>query len=487
MSYPISLKNQPKQVAALKQNQLLMMLPQMQQAITLLQMPVMELMPLIEAEMERNPLLEREMEEIDEEETIEEDSDRDPEKEIAFDENDFNILKQMDEQWRESLSDQLQLEDPKQTSEIENNKTFLENQLTAPVSLFSHLMDQAKDTFSDPNEFLFAESLIGNFDEYGYLKTPLEEIATLLNCSVEKLQEILKKIQTFDPFGVGGQNVQESLLIQLRCLNKEDSLAYKIIQNHYDDLIHNRIPKIQKSLNCQNQQICEAIEKEIAKLDLRPGAWYNLSTNANIVPDILIRQDQNQLHVDTNDDFLPTLRLNRRYMRLLEDKDVPTETKEYIQQHLLSAKWLSRNIRQRNETLIRITEFLTKKQKEFFATSEGELIPLTMKEVAQELQLHESTIARAVANKYVYCSRGLLPLRSFFTTAYSSKEGKEISSSTVQTAIQELIKNENKKKPLTDDLIAEKLQEKGIVCARRTVSKHRRTLNIGNTSQRKRY
>lgn len=484
---PISLKTQPKQVTALKQSQLLMMLPQMQQAITLLQMPVMELTPLIEAEMERNPLLEQE--ETDEDESIEEEETDhdDPEREISFDENDFETFMQMDEQWRESLSDQLQADDPHQSSEMEKRKSFLESNLTTPPSLFSHLMNQAKDTFSDPKELLIAESLIGNFDEYGYLKTSLEEIAALSGCLVESLQKILEKIQTFDPFGVGARSVQECLLIQLRCLNKADSLAYKIIRDHYEDLIHNHIPKIQKSLSCQNHEIRESIEKQIAKLDLRPGAWYALPNNANIVPDILIRQDRDQLFIDTNDDFLPTLRLNRRYMSLLEDKDVPAETKEYIQHHLLSAKWLSRNIRQRNETLIRITEYLTKKQDQFFSKAEGELVPLTMKEVAQELHLHESTIARAVANKYVNCSRGLLPLRAFFTTAYSNKEGKEISSSTVQGAIQELIKREDKKKPLTDEKIVEKLQERGIVCARRTVSKHRRTLNIGNTTQRKKY
>lgn len=490
MSYPISLKLQPKQAMALKQSQLLMMLPQMRQALTLLQMPIMELTPFLEAEMERNPLLECEPQEKEEEEQIdEEEADGDSllEKEMTFDERDFEVMKQLDEQWRESMADSMQEEDPQHASDQERRKSFAENSLSETPTLFGHLMKQAQESFADPKELALAEALIGHFDEHGFLHTNLEEIATLTQASVPELQKVLKEIQTFEPYGVGAHTVQESLLIQLLCLGKKNSFAYEIVESHYDDLLHNRIPKIQKELHCSYEEIKEAIDKHIAKLDLRPGAWYLHPINHSIIPDLLIRQENEEWIVETNDDSLPSLRLNQRYLRMLEDETLSIETKEFIRHHLMSAKWLVRNIYQRNDTLLRIGQYLVKKQKAFLGTPDGELLPLTMKEVAEELELHESTIARAVANKYVHTPRGLLSLRSFFTTAYSNSQGQEISANTVCEAIQELINTEDKKKPLSDEAISLKLKERGILCARRTVAKHRHNLNIGTAQQRKQF
>lgn len=490
MKRELSLQLQPRQELTLKQNQLLMMLPQMQQAIYLLQLPVMELSAVINEELEKNPILEQESEEIptpleqsEKEEIVNENVAA--ETEVFFDQKDFEILKHLDEEYRDhfALSGNYQTY---RTEEEEKLKNFVENNTCEKESLFTYLMKQAKETFDHPKDLELAECLIGNFDENGFLITPLEEIASLYNTTKDKLRTILGIIQTFDPCGIGAQDIRQSLLIQLQKLRKEKSLAYKIIDQHYNDLLHNRIPQIHKNSGHSYSEIKQAIE-HIAKLDLRPGANFSRNMPQILVPDANIRQENDQLIVEINEDWTPSLRLNKRYMRMLKDQHLTREAREFIHHHLISAKWLVRNIYQRNETITRIVEFLADKQKEFFTQPNGSLIPMTMKELAKELNLHESTIARAVANKYISCSRGILPLRSFFSVTYVNIAGDDISAHTVRNAIKELIERENKETPLSDETISSKLKEIGIICARRTVSKHRNQLNLGTAQQRRKY
>ena len=332
-----------------------------------------------------------------------------------------------------------------------------------------------------------AEALIGNFDERGFLQTSLLEIALLNGFEEHNLQKILVQIQDFEPFGVGAKNLQESLLIQLRCMAKKNTLAYEIIEKHYEDLLHNRIPLIQKSLKCTSDEIANAIDRCISKLDLHPGTWHSRQTVQTITPDVIVRQEDDKLIIETNDDYIPSLRFSSRYMRMLEDENLSLEAKEFIRHKILSAKWLLRNIHQRNETLEKIAHSLTQRQREFFVNPEGKLIPLTMKILSEELSLHESTIARAVANKYIDCPRGLLPLRSFFTNAIVNDEGEDISSNTVKNVLLDIIHNEDKHKPLSDEAISKMIKAKGINCARRTVAKDLAALNIGNTQQRRKF
>lgn len=493
MTYSMSMDLGPRQ--SLKQNQLLMMLPQMRQAISLLQLPIMELSPLIEAELEHNPVLEYleertddgELERVEEDAVHEEpEAEFNEEKEITIDNKDFEVLKQLDEDFRDYYDENQQEVTPR-TRDDEKKQTFLESSLIDTPKLFEFLMLQAEETFENAEDRKVAECIIGNLDERGFLQMPLEEISLLAGAPAEKVKTILIEIQTFEPYGIGASDLRESLLIQLRCLHKQNTLAYIIIEDHFDDLLHNRLPNIQKKLNCDYKKLCETIENQIARLDFRPGATLSASNQQNIVADLTIVLEDTTLIVEVNRDSIPSLCLNRRYMRMLEDESLPVETKDYIKQNVLSAKWLMRNIYQRNDTLIRIGEMLAKVQREFLINPEGKLVPLTMKTVAQDLDLHESTIARAVSNKYVNTPRGLLPLRSFFSTAYVNTEGEDISSTTVQDAIQNLIEKEDKKRPLSDDTISKKLKDVGIICARRTVAKHRQELNLGNTSQRRKF
>lgn len=493
MPYSMSMDLLPKQTQNLKQTQRLIMSPQMQQAIHLLQMPILELSTTIDAELEQNPVLEYMEEEQDDpsdlnpnEQEIPQEGETSPEKELVFDDRDFEILRKLDDEFRDCFAESGTFNCTR-TLEEEKRRTFLESSICDEASLFEHLMKQAKETFETPEDLAMAEALIGNFSKEGFLETSLDEIALCNNFNEQRLKHVLKDIQSFEPYGVGARNLQESLLIQLRCQQKKETLAYSIIDEHYDDLLHNRIPVIRKALACTSKEIEEALNRHITKLDLHPGTWFSRTLVPYITADVSIKQEGDRLFAAVNDEPLPSLRLNSKYLRMLEDESLPSETKDFIRNKILSAKWLLRNIWQRSETLEKIAQSLAKRQKEFFLDPHGKLVPLTMKMVAEELGLHESTIARAVANKYVDSPKGLLPLRSFFTNAFTSQEGEEISAKTVREVLLDIIQNEDKHKPLSDQAISQKIKEMGISCARRTVAKFRAALNIGNAQQRRKF
>lgn len=465
------------------------MSPQMQQALYLMQVPVMELALVIQEEMEQNPLLEysEEEEPLDEDEG-ERKADEDPtiEAELIFDDKDFEILKHLDEEFDDHFAGS-ETEQITRTAEQQQRQTFLEQSIPFRKSLFEHLMQQAKETFETEEELEISEAIIGNVDENGFLWVPLREIAILGDWAESQLEKVLREIQTFEPFGVGACSLQEAFLIQLRCRHQENTLAYRIIDQHWEDLLHNNILAIKKKLKRPLHEIKEAIDRRISLLDFRPGAFYSNLTVQSITPDVSLVLNDNQLAVVINDQDLPTLRFNSRYLRMLEDDNLPKETKDFIRNKIMSARWLLKNIDQRNNTLRRIVEVLAKYQEGFFLDPKGTLTPLTMKAIAEELGVHESTITRAVANKYLDSPRGLFPLRDFFSYAYMTSEGQEMSSKTVRQLLKEMIADENKQKPLSDDAISQLLKGRGIICARRTVAKYRSEMGIGNTKQRRQF
>lgn len=492
MPYQVSLDQVQKTTQNIKQLQRLIMTPQMQQAILLLQMPIMELTAIVEAELEQNPILnplqedEEENGEIEqlelETKEIEQQIDRDPEKELNFDEQSFEIMRQIEEDFfAENEPHAI-----KRNSEEEKLKVYLENSILFEKSLFETLMQQAHETFESKEERLMAENIIGNLDQNGFLKTSLEEIAQLGSFKKDQLKAILDKIKTFEPHGVGAETLQESLLIQLKCKSQEETLAFRIVQLHFEDLLQNHIPVIIKSLNCSSEEVTTAVE-QIAKLNLHPGTQYSLQPVQYIVPDVTIRLENDHLGISVNDDYLPSLHLNLRYMKMLKDPATAPDVREFIIGKLMSAKWLIRNIFQRNDTIEKIALYLAKHQKDFFLSPQGKLIPLTMKMIAEELNLHESTIARAVSNKYINSPRGLYPLRYFFSTGYVDEKGADISAKTVQDVLREVIENEDKSSPYSDEEISAELKKRGISCARRTIAKYRVELNFGNAHQRKKF
>lgn len=489
MTYSMSLNLQQKASQSLKQTQRLIMSPQMQQAIQLLQMPVMELSQVVEAEMEHNPILEYEIADQSKiEDEIEEaylDGEFQAEEEMVFDEKDYEVLHRLDEDFGEHFAQSSNLS-LKSNADEEKLRAFMESSIQRQSTLFEHLMKQARESFDSEREIDLAESIIGNFDERGFLEMPLEEIALLYNADIEELKILLSEIQNFDPVGVGACDVRECLLIQLVRQGKRNSLAYQIIDSHYQDLLYNRIPQIKKDLQASSEEIREAIDRDIAPLDLYPGTSYSSEQAPFIKADACIEKQGGKLCVKVDEETLPPIRINHQYLKMIKEESLSHEVKDYIRTKIASGKWLLRNIHQRNDTLYRIVEILAREQKDFFEKAEGKLLPMTMKTLAEELELHESTIARAVSNKYLDCPRGLLPLRSFFTNAYATEQG-DVSSKTVKDLLKKMIEEEDKERPLSDETLSNLIKENGIPCARRTVAKYRRELNIGNSSQRKVY
>lgn len=490
------LKLVPKESLSLKQTQRLIMSPQMQQAIHLLQASSMELAELLVNEIEQNPVLEnadfdadgdQELESMEEEvREVDMDYNESMHQELEFSDRDLEIFRHLDEEIKEHFDESANFS-KKRTSDEEKLKSYLESSLEKQMSLFEFLMNQAQQTFHEKRELDIAEFIVGNLDTNGFLTLSLKELEILGHFTENELLSMIKKIQEFEPLGVGAKDLQECLLIQLKAKKiSSDQLIYRLIEECFDDLLHKRLQKIQKTLNCSHEELKQLIQL-IAKLNFYPGKQFNLRITSYITPDVTVTAEGENLLIKTNEEYLPTLRLNSRYLKMLQDPDLKTEVKDFIKSKVVSAKWLLRNVYQRQTTIERIVNFLCDSNPEFFLEQNGNLKPLTMKTVAENLDLHESTIARAIANKYVQCMRGLLPLRSFFTNAYHTEEGDDISSKTVKEALKEIIKHENKRKPLSDHKLSEELKKKGVECARRTIAKYRAELQILNAHQRREY
>lgn len=470
----------------LKQAQRLMMLPQMQQAIQMLQAPVMELSQLVELEIQQNPILEYAETEAHLDEEWERDTSDDHVPEVTFSDEDFAVFQRLDEDYRDHFAQNADFTE-RHSEEEEKRRNYAESLVPSVPTLYEYLMVQARETFENPEQIRLAELLCGSLDETGLLTTPLEEITALHGAERMILEEVLATIQTFDPPGVGARDLREALKIQLTRQGKTHTLAYQIVDTHFEDLLHKRIVNIARGLHCTNAEVSHAIETDIATLDLHPGTDFSRSLPQAIVPDATVKLEGEQLIVEINDDPMPPFKINAGYLRMLGDDTLPEETRNFIRNKLASVKWLQRSVQQRNDTIFRVTTSLAKRQRDFFVQPDGQLVPLTMKALADELDVHESTIARTVSNKYIDSPRGLLPLRSFFTNGYVNTKGQELSSSTVREVLQQIIAGEDKMRPLSDEAISTLIRKKGIQCARRTVAKYRGELNIGNAQQRREY
>jgi RNA polymerase sigma-54 factor len=481
-----------KQKAApqLQQMQRLIMAPKVQQSLAILQMARLDMEATLQLELEENPILElfdeQEAESIDSGEMEELQEFFDSEKELDFTERDFLILRELGEDFANHFSESDNFYTQK-TAEEEDRKAFVESSISSPQTLSDLLLEQTRQELPEEAQAA-AKIIIGYLDKNGFLSTPLEEIASWHGYRTSSLEEILLKLQQFDPPGIAARNLQECLLIQLHRQGKESSLACAIITSHFDDLLHNRIPKIAHSLRHSAENVTTAIERDIAKLDLHPGLLFHEKQNSIIIPDVTIRESEGkkgELEVFIHDECCFSLRLNSRYLQMLREPGLPSDTGDFIKKKITSARWLLRNLHQRSATLEKIARHLIQVQYAFFTLPKGQLTPLTMQQTADELGMHESTIARAVANKYIETPRGLFALRFFFTSGYATENGSEISSRTVKEQLKALIEKEDKKKPLSDAKLSELLKDSGVPCARRTVAKYREELKIGSAQQRR--
>ncbi|MGM0439712.1 MAG: RNA polymerase factor sigma-54 [Chlamydiota bacterium] len=488
MTKDFSLEIHQENQQAIKQYQRLMISPHMQQALNILQAPITELSAVLENAIEDNPILEHADNKEFDENSLESSGSKEPspDKEVDFDEDDYQTIQSLSENFLDYMNESSGYTN-QQPHADEKLRAFLESSLTSSSTLREHLLQQAHEVFDTPQEIEASKIIIGNLDKRGFLDSPLIEIALLNDIPEETLKAVLPIIKTFTPYGIGASNLQESLLIQLCCHHQQGSLAYKIIKNHYQEMLHNKLPAIAKKLKVSTPAVREAIDKVIAHLDLHPGLAYSSRPTPPLVADIEIHQNNGEFIITVNDEQLPTMRLQPQYLAMLKDKKVPNKIKSYINDKINAGRWLMKNVDQRQYTLHRIAEVLVTKQQPFFSSWRGMLNPLTMKAIAEELEIHESTVARAISGKHLHCFRGLLPLRSFFSCEYTNAKGLSIAASSVKDMVQTIVDTEDKSKPLSDQAISQKLQEEGISCARRTVTKYRYALNIPSTSQRKIY
>lgn len=488
-----------KQVHKLSQQ--LVMTPQLQQAIKLLQLSRMELVDLVREEMMENPILEdgvdsaqeigKEDPEIKQEHELSGETElaaasmetREATSEVTGSENtaESQAVSEMD--WDNYIENYTSA--PAMPSFKPNNDELpsLESTLTKKTSLAEHLVWQLRNSKLPDMEQNVAMLIIGNLDLDGYLKEPpLSEIAEEAGCPLELAEKVLAKIQAFDPIGVAARSLSECLLIQARHLGADDEILVKMITEHLGNLEKKNYQAIARDLKEPIEEIYEAA-KVIMQLDPRPGREYTTEEPHYITPDVYIHKVGDKFFVVPNDDGLPKLKISSFYRTALNGSP---NAREYIQDKLRSAQWLIRSIQQRQRTIVKVTESIIKFQREFFEKGIAHLKPLILREVAEDINMHESTISRVTTNKYVHTPQGIFELKFFFNSGIRlTNDDDKLASEAVKTKIKQLIATEDPKHPFSDQKIVELLRDQTIDIARRTVAKYREQLGILSSSKRK--
>ncbi len=458
----------------------LIMTPQLQQAIKLLQLSRLELITAINQEMETNPLLEAgETEEIS----------QDSGDIIAGDESrktdEVTLLEgeKKDFDWEGYLNDYYRSSGLGPYYE-EREAPPIENISLKGTPLDSHLTWQLELSDLTEKEVKIGTLIIGNLDPDGYLRTTLSEIAKTSRTDEKSVERVLKKIQEFDPIGVASRDLRECLLLQARHLNIEDSLVGQIIKNHLYLLENKNYKTIANKLKVSVEDVVAATEV-ILQMDPKPGRPYGTEQSQYINPDIFVHNIEGEFVITLNEDGLPRLKISSFYREMLKGDNIHDEAKKYIQDKLQSAIWLIRSVHQRQRTIYRVTESIVKFQREFFEKGIEYLKPLVLRDVAEDVGMHESTISRVTANKYVYIPQGIFELKYFFNSPIQKTDGDLIASESVKEKIKEIIQSEDPKSPYSDEQIARKLKESRIDIARRTVAKYREAMGILSSNKRR--
>jgi RNA polymerase sigma-54 factor len=484
----------------LKLSQQLVMTPQLQQAIKLLQLSRMELVDLVREEMLENPVLEddlevaaeqtRERDALGSDQQAEHQAERAGDTELPLGDaqqaetqevkGDDSAVNEIDwENYLESYSMAAPMPAYRPDSD---EMPSLEATLTRSPSLQDHLTWQLKMSELDGEQQEIGMIIIGNIDADGYIKDPpLGEIAAEAGCPEDAVEVVLEKIQTFDPVGVGARSLAECLLIQAMHFGEDDDLVVKIIKDHISNLEKKNYQAIARDLKQPIEEVYEAA-KVIMEFDPRPGRQYTSDEPHYITPDVYVYKVGDKHFVVPNDDGLPKLKISSFYRSAMGDS---TSAKEYIQDKLRSAQWLIRSIQQRQRTIIKVTESIIKFQREFFDKGITYLKPLILRDVAEDIGMHESTISRVTTNKYVHTPQGIFELKFFFNSGISRTNGEDLASQAVKSKIKTLIDAEDPKKPFSDQKIVQLLKKTGIDIARRTVAKYREQMGILSSSKRK--
>ena len=470
--------------------------PRLYQAMDLLYMPLLDLQQHLKQELLNNPFLEMvEPEEEDEEdgaETEEENTEQQDEK-TPSDEID----------WEEILLDGF---DAGGRREEHEEKEYYEPVTVDTRDLADHLRDQVFLLELSDRQMLLAEEFIGNISEDGYLACTVQEILDGINEVVEKAataagypedqplplytmpdaEAMLQTVQALDPAGVGARDLRECLMLQLRDAGLEHSVPFRLVRDCFDELINHRWSEISKRFGISPIDVQRAAD-EIAKLDPKPGLVHSAAADNYIIPDLIVDKIDGKYHIFLNDANLPRLKLSRAYQEIARDKKkFDGENKEFISNKLNSANWMIQAIEQRRQTMLKVMNYIVDRQRDFFEKGVQHLKPLTLREVAEVISMHESTVSRVTNEKFVQTPRGVLPLKFFFSSGLSTTGGEDVSARGIKDQIQKLVENEDAKHPLTDQAIVNILKESGVQIARRTVAKYRDQLGVLSARMRKR-
>jgi RNA polymerase sigma-54 factor len=440
--------------------------PQMRKSLEILQAGTLELSQLVRQALESNPVLE----DITESVSLDEEG---PDPEEA---DSLEYLNETDDDWRDRLI--LDGKSSPWTSEDEERRQRLYDSIVAPETLQQHLQHQLDLSMVDPEVREAAQAILGNLDPRGFLDLPAKELGIRLNLKPVHLNAALKLIQSFDPAGIGASGIPESLLLQLERHEGTDTIEYKIVRDHLEDLARKRHPQIARALGTSVERITEAAAR-IGRLTPNPGGDFDPTGNPYILPDVIIElDDDGRWSARLTGEHLPNLRINDFYKDMIGRNGTDSKARQFLRDQIRDGRSLIRSISLRQETILAIAHQLIDHQPQFFTKGPRHLRPLTMNDIADELSLHATTVSRAVAGKYVLTPHGLMEMRAFFATGYQTSSGEEVSNAGVREAIQQLVAQENPSKPLSDDALAKQLDQQGIKVARRTVAKYREQLNI---------
>ncbi len=478
--------------------------PRLYQAMDLLYMPLLDLQQHLKQELLNNPFLELvEPEDEEEEETPAEDGAETPtdvtETPTAVEEPKQDDNGEID--WEEILLDGFETGGMREQRE---DREYFEPVSVERRDLDDHLRDQVALLDLTPRQHLLAEEFVGNINDDGYLACSIDELLEGINEVVataaekeglegdlplythQEAEDMLAIIQKLDPPGVGARDLRECLLIQLREEGREETIQGQLVRDAFDELINHRWSEISKRFGVSAAEVQQAAD-EIAKLDPKPGLRYGSDTENYITPDLVVEKIDAQYHVFINDGNLPRLRLSRAYQEVARDRrKFDGESKEFISSKLNSANWMIQAIEQRRQTMLKVMNFIVERQRDFLEKGVQYLRPLTLREVAEHIGMHESTVSRVTNEKFVQTPRGVLPLKFFFSSGLSTTGGEDVSARGIKDQIQKLVEGEDPRDPLTDQAIVNILRDQGVNIARRTVAKYRDQLGVLSARMRKR-
>jgi RNA polymerase sigma-54 factor len=475
-----------------RQNQSLVLAPQLRHSLKILQVAALDLRSVIQEELQSNPTLEElpmEGVSLDQEqkdssaENNESGEGADNREEMDFS-KEYDILSKLDDDWKDYMS-QAGGAQPYTSEDAERRQHFFDS-LVNETSLQEHLMRQAELADCSPDVLLAMNHLVGSLDDRGFLTQSPADVALQTGIALASVQEAARQIKTFEPAGIGAANLGECLLLQLAVKGRADSLAARIIRDHFALLTRRRIPELSRKLGIHTDDIQEAIE-EVGTLDPAPGRRFADDSNRVVVPDVTVEKDGDEWKIHLNSDYIPRLRISSTYKDLIAKGSLSKEERDYVRERIRSGKFLINSIDQRQQTIERITREILKAQLEFFESGVSKLRPLTMTQIADVVGVHETTVSRAIANKYILTPHGVFDFKFFFTPGYQADGGASVSNTSVKDMINDLVEGEDRSQPLSDQEIVKKLQEKGINIARRTVAKYREELGQLPSNLRREY